>query len=170
MSVDKQLHLVFESNDHHNDSFDINTVIQLNNIEIFSGSLVSSMNPIELPSKLLRNENSLMICCFNSTLSLHVNLVQHNKFIFAVGEVNVTTGEHKDNEVLNYTVGVDDTGGRLDLTFKSKKKYKAPVPPLRSTPECPRRDTPIDEDLLVPRLAIVILIVGTRGDVQPFIA
>ncbi|CAF0916207.1 unnamed protein product [Adineta ricciae] len=169
-SVDKQLHLVFESNNHHNDSVDINTVIQLNNIEIFSGSLVSSMNPIELPSKLLHNENSLMICCFNSTLSLHVDLIQHNKFICAVGEVNVTTGQQKDNEVLDYTVSVDDTSGRLDLTFKSKKKYKAPVLSLPSTPGCLRRDTPTDEDLLIPRLAIVILIVGTRGDVQPFIA
>ncbi|CAF1422621.1 unnamed protein product [Rotaria sp. Silwood1] len=190
-SIDKHIHLIFESYDDQNDSSistDINGTIWLNNTQIFSGLFISLTNPIELPSKLLRNENILVICCLNSTLSLHANLILHGKIICATGQVNVTeelvnkntTQKQKENEILDYTISLDDTSGRIDVMFKSKKEYKAPLKSVASSPqliEYNRNEKQIDEnkeepkdDLLIPRLAIVILIVGTRGDVQPFIA
>ena len=198
-SIDKQIHLLFEPYDNLNDSSvstDITGTVWLNNTQIFSGLFMSLTNPIDLSSKLLysenidgqKHQNILMICCSNSTLSLHARLVLHGKIICATGQVNVSeefqsrnkTQEQRVNEVMDYAISLDDTSGRIDVMFKSKRKYKASLKTISSSPqfvEYDRNEKQIDEnkeepkdDLLIPRLAIVILIVGTRGDVQPFIA
>jgi len=148
-------------------------------------------NPIELSSKLLHSEsideqkhnNILVICCSNSTLSLHARLTFHGKIICATGQVNLnevsvtkgSTSEQKQNEILDCTNSLDDTSRPIDVVFKSKKKHKALLKPIPSSPKFVRYDRnenkeELKDDLLIPRLAIVILIVGTRGDVQPFIA
>ena len=196
--IQQQIHLSFEPYDNLNNSSvstDITATIWLNNTQIFSGLFMSLTNPIELSSELLHSEhideqkhnNILVICCSNSTLSFHARLTLHGKIICATGQVNVngesvtkdSTSEQKQNEILDYTISLDDTSGRIDVMFKSKQKCKAPLKPIPSLPQFVRYDrnkNQIDEnkelkdDLLIPRLAIVILIVGTRGDVQPFIA
>ncbi|CAF4327938.1 unnamed protein product, partial [Adineta steineri] len=126
--------------------FEISATIWLNNTEIFSDSISSLKHPIELPSELLHSEN------------------KHDL-------------DKQKNNVLDYTVSVDDADGRIDVKFNPKLKSKSLSTQL-STLKQPSQSIidenqsteNIDEDLLVPRLAIVILIVGTRGDVQPFIA
>jgi hypothetical protein len=159
-SIDKQLYLTFEPDNDLKDnsaSTNITATIWLNNTQIFSGLFMALTNPIELSSKLLHSENideqnhnnSLVICCSNSTLSLHARLTFHGKLICATGQVN--------------------------LNEASTKKHKASFKPIPSSPKFVRYDRnenkeELKDDLLIPRLAILILIVGTRGDVQPFIA
>ncbi|CAF2683629.1 unnamed protein product [Rotaria sp. Silwood2] len=88
--------------------------------------------------------------------------------------------DKKPNDILDYKVSVDDADGRIDVMFNPKRKSKTSPIPLSSLKDSSQSiiqenqikeiKENIDDDLLVPRLAIVILIVGTRGDVQPFIA
>ncbi|CAF4379885.1 unnamed protein product, partial [Adineta steineri] len=169
--------------------FEISATIWLNNTEIFSDSISSLKHPIELPSELLHSENKhgnmLVICCVDTSLSLHVCLLIQAKIIYATGQVMSDERsldifqdlDKQKNNVLDYTVSVDDADGRIDVKFNPKLKSKSLSTQL-STLKQPSQSIidenqsteNIDEDLLVPRLAIVILIVGTRGDVQPFIA
>jgi hypothetical protein len=192
--LEQQIYLIFEPYDSFNSnptSSNIAGTVWLNNTQIFSGLLMALNDPIELPSKLLCSENTeknkhdniLVICCSNTTLSLHARLILHGKVIYATGQVSVDEellnnqgSEKKENDVLDYTVSVDDGSGRIDVVFKSKKKFKSFLP-SKQTFESDSDEKQIDEnkeefkdDLIIPRLAIVILIVGTRGDVQPFIA
>ncbi|CAF4394635.1 unnamed protein product, partial [Adineta steineri] len=91
--IQQQIQLVFGPNINLNDSSvssNITATIWLNNTKIFSGSFMSLTNPIELPSKLLHNENILVICCSNSILSRHARLILHGKIICATGQVNVS--------------------------------------------------------------------------------
>ncbi|CAF1488305.1 unnamed protein product, partial [Adineta steineri] len=198
-STNKQIHLMFESYDNLNNSSisaDIAGTIWLNNTKIFSGLFTSLTNSIDLSSKLLYSKNIdeqtqtniLVISCSNSTLSRHARLILHGKIICATGQVNVSeefssrskTQEQNENEIMDYTISLDDTNGRIGVLFKSKRKYKAPLKSISSSPQFvpyEQNERQINEnkeelkdDLLIPRLAILILTVGTRGDVQPFIA
>lgn len=108
---EQQINLNFESLNNHKTNSDINAIIWLNNTQIFSGLLTKFQIPIELHHRNKQN-NILIICCMNTSLSLYPSLFVHER-----------------------------------------------------TAICTTND-----NLLVPRLTIVILIVGTRGDVQPFVA
>ncbi|CAF3732724.1 unnamed protein product [Adineta steineri] len=185
----EQIYLDFESSDIQDTKSEISATIWLNNTEIFSDSISLLKHPIELPSELLHSENKhgnmLVICCVNTSLSLHVCLLIQAKIVYATGQVmsderNLDISQDSDkqkNNVLDYTVSVDDSDGRIDVKFNPKLKSKSLSTQL-STLKQPSQSIidenqsteNMDEDLLVPRLAIVILIVGTRGDVQPFIA
>lgn len=189
----QQLHLMFESCDGSNNSSassNITGTIWLNSTQIFSGLLMQLNDSIVLPANLLHSaileenkyNNTLTICCLNSSLSLHAHLILRGKVIIASGQVNVNeelVNNHNnlqktDGDILHYTVSVDNDDGRIDVTFNSQKKYKAPLKPSSSSAQLSEltsvENKQLKEDLFVPRLAIVILIVGTRGDVQPFIA
>ncbi|CAF0746962.1 unnamed protein product [Adineta steineri] len=185
----EQIYLNFESSDIQDNKPDISATIWLNNTEIFSDSISLLKHPIELPSELLHSENKhgnmLVICCVNTSLSLHVCLLIQAKIVYATGQVmsderNLDISQDSDkqkNNVLDYTVSVDDSDGRIDVKFNPKLKSKSLSTQLSTLKQPPQSiidenqsTENIDEDLLVPRLAIVILIVGTRGDVQPFIA
>ena len=194
----QQVYLMFEQSGGLYEALspsDLTGTIWLNGTQIYLGSLISPNELIELPAHLLRNENTaeknhyniLIIRCSNDSLSLRTCLTFRGSVICATGKLDMNEAvdgktadtNQKEDNVLNYTVSVDDNDGRIDLVFNSKKKYPAPVkpsPPLARSPgaDC---DEKLEEstqlltnDVLVPRLAIVILIVGTRGDVQPFIA
>jgi hypothetical protein len=186
---EQQIYLNFESSNSQNKKSNINATIWFNSIQIFSGSLPTLKYPIELPSELLYSENKysniLIIRCVNTNLSLHTCLLIHGKIICATGQV--TTDETNldkykvsnkiEKDVLNYTVTVDDADGRIDVIFNPKRKSKTISSSLRHSSQYINDENELNEDidnlddyLLVPRLAIVILIVGTRGDVQPFIA
>ena len=169
---------------------DLMGTIWLNNTKIFSGSLLELNRPVKLPERLLQNKiteengcnNTLTICCLTGSLSLHVRLLLTGKVIVASGQVNVNdelssnnTNKQNENEVLDYTVSMGNDDGRIDLAFNSKTtKYKAPIRSSLSDDNKTKitKENKIEpnEAILVPRLAIVILVVGTRGDVQPFIA
>ena len=188
----QQFNLMFENS---SKSSNINGTIWLNNTQIFSGLFNQLNQPIELSSNLLNNQvleenklnNTLTICCLNNTLSLHVRLILRGQMIVATGQVNVDeqfvnknnkSGKTED-EILDYTVSLGNDDGRIDVVFNSNKKYKAPLKPSSSSTQLSQlnnnlkqieENKELKEDLLVPRLAIVIHVVGTRGDVQPFIA
>jgi len=181
---EQKVYLNFEPSINHDKKSNINANIWLNNIQIFSGSLASLKHPIELLSKLLHNENILIIYSKTTNLFLHTCLLIYGKVICATGQV---TSEEKNlekqkdsekNNILDYTVTVDDAVERIDVIFNPKRKSKnlstssihlsQSMYNLNQTNE--DKENLDDDDLLVPRLAIVILIVGTRGDVQPFIA
>ncbi|CAF1105142.1 unnamed protein product [Rotaria sordida] len=188
----QHVYLNFEPLNNHDKNFNINGIIWFNGIQIFSGSLMPLKDLIELPSKLLHNENKndniLIICCTNTKLSLYTSLLIYGKVIYAVGQVIMDENnlikykdtDKKSNNILDYKVSVDNDDGRIDVIFNPKRKSKTlPIPssPLQHSSQSIIQDKQIneskeniDDDLLVPRLAIVILIVGTRGDVQPFIA
>jgi hypothetical protein len=170
-SSEQQVYLHFEPSNNHDQKCNINARIWLNGIEIFSGSLSSVKTPIELPLKLLHHENIVIICCLNSHLSLHTLLYIHGKVICATGEMTI---DEKQHDTLDYTVSVSDDNGRFDLIFNQKTKSRGTLAASSRGFQLAENDQDINEqkeiDLLVPRLAIVILIVGTRGDVQPFIA
>lgn len=190
-NLKQQVYLDFEPSQNHNKKSNIDATIWLNGTQIYSGSLTLINVSIELSSKLLYSENKhdniLVICCTNTTLSLYVYLRIYGKVIYAMGQV--VMDEHnidrysdidkKPNDILDYKVSVDDADGRIDVTFNPKRKSKIPSRALSFsyTSESNVHEEQnnevnenVDDDLLVPRLAIVILIVGTRGDVQPFIA
>ena len=164
----QQLHLTFRRCDgSNNNSISSNTTgtIWLNDTQIFSGSLMQLSEPLELPANLLHGEileedkctNTLTICCFNSSLSLHARLILCGKVIIASGQVNVDeelVNNHKnvgktEGDILDYTVSVDNDDGRIDVTFNSKKKYKAPLKPSSSSTEfseLTRHEKQIDEN------------------------
>ena len=125
------------------------------------------------------------------SLSLHARLIIHGTVIWASGQVKIDDklihnddddddlSYQKENNILDYSVRVDDGDERIDVVFRnSKQKSKAPLspssvePPVEPISNATRTKENKDdlEDISIPRLAIVILIVGTRGDVQPFIA
>jgi hypothetical protein len=189
-STNQHVYLSFESIDDQNPKSNINATIWLNNTQIFVGSLTSLKDSIELSSKLLHSEikhgNILVICCTNTNLSLLACVVIRGKIICATGQVTtdeksfnkLKDSDKKQIDVLDYMVSVDDADGRIDVIFNPQRKSKTtPTSPLKHFSQSFMNENQIndenknlDVDLLVPRLAIVILIVGTRGDVQPFIA
>lgn len=195
----QQIYLDFQPIDRFNKDFSSSNIIGtlwLNNVQIFSGPLMELNKPIELSTILLRSknmemnkhDNTLIIFCLDTSLSLHTRLILHGKIICATGQVQMNEkvidkqkdSETKESDVLDYVVSVNDSTERIKVIFKSNKKYKAPLKPSISSIKSSQSDNDkkqLDEnkeklidDLLVPRLAILILIVGTRGDVQPFIA
>ena len=170
-------------------SFRAETKIWLNNEQIFDGSLFSHSNSIELPTQLLRkndnfdekegNDNCILICCINSSLCIDIYASVHGETICAMGQVILDESslchEQLANDILDYTVSVNDDDGRFSLNFNPRRKSKRS--PLLSMNQETRNSSGVqnkseepDDELLIPRLVIVIMIVGTRGDVQPFIA
>jgi hypothetical protein len=199
---DQQVYLVFKSlNDKHNsDTSNIRATIWINGVEIFSNSLLLKDKAIEFPHNLLQSneipvqnkcKNTLVVCCENTSLSLRARLIIQGKIVCASGKMRIdkkTIGDNndlndkKENNILNYTVRVNDTDGQIRVAFKNREQRsklsssssshlqpKHPVKPVINEEQI-EEDKKDLEDIQVPRLAIVILIVGTRGDVQPFIA
>ncbi|CAF2987682.1 unnamed protein product [Rotaria sp. Silwood2] len=186
-----ETYLEFELPNKHDKISNISVTIWFNGTEIFSGCLPLLRNPIKLCSKLLSNENNheniLVICCANTKFTLHPHIRLYGKVIYAMGQVIThenNLNEYKDsnrngNDILDYKVNVDDVDGRIDITFNPKPKSESlfiPSSPLEQSGQSINHDNEtnevnnLDNDLLVPRLTILILVVGTRGDVQPFIA
>lgn len=177
----------------------IQATIWLNGTQIFQGFLLKREDSIELSPKYLRrtdgpkdttvHSNILVICCVNTPLCVDMFLLIYGKVICASGEVKVdektASLDKKHDDLFDYTVNMDDADGRITVNFNPRRKSKSkpsPTPSISSRksltpsvvidPVLSRKNSAdhADTDLLIPRLAIVILIVGTRGDVQPFIA
>ncbi|CAF3049335.1 unnamed protein product [Rotaria sp. Silwood2] len=186
---EQRVYLNFEPLDRHDKQSNINAIIWLNSTQIFSGSLVSLKDPLELSSKLFhtgnKHHNILVICCINTNLFLHAYLLIHGQVVCATGQVIIdeklldeqTNSDKTPDNIFDYRVSVDDDNGRINVTFNPKRKSIVTSTSLKHFSQSiinenqPNKDRDnFNDDLLVPRLAIVILIVGTRGDVQPFIA
>jgi len=188
-----RVYLIFKSFDDENElnTSNITATIWVNGTQILSNSLLLQQQKIQLPRNLIHsNRNTLVVCCANTNLFLHAQLIVYGKVICKTGKMKIydnNTGDNNDlnddkkTSTLSYTVHVNDTDGRIAVGFKNwKQKSKS----LLSSPSSSTKrsiEPAIDEketqksnealkDIPVPHLAIVILIVGTRGDVQPFIA
>ncbi|CAF0850394.1 unnamed protein product [Adineta steineri] len=183
---DQQIDLSFKSskNDTNLNISDATVTIWLNKVQIFSGSSMSLKKSIELTKDLLHDQetkNTLLILCINMSLSFHARLKIHGKVVYATGQIPLddkiiddtknSTEENKDS--LQYTVSFNDNDGRIGIEFDPKQKLDAFLSSssskVPSKPIINEKHENLD-DIPIPRLAIAILIVGTRGDVQPFIA
>lgn len=158
---------------------DAHAVVWLNGKELWSGLLSSVNESIQVCTKLLRREckrgNALVVCCMGGTLSLHAHLLVDARLICATGEV-VADAKRKPPHVFDYTVTTDEADGRIGVVFNPQLKAR-PVPAalIHSEPASMSNDdeqtsTKAREKLLVPRLAVVMLVVGTEHDVRMFIA
>jgi hypothetical protein len=171
--------------------------IWINQVEIFEGSLLLQRKLIDLTENLIQSNqtivnnkerNSLIVSCANTNLCFHARLIVHGRVDCVSGKMKIDdkileNNNEDDNNTLNYTVRVNDTDGLISVGFenwKATSKLSSSSLPLPSPTKYPgefliddkqiKEDTEDLENIRVPRLAIVILIVGTRGDVQPFIA
>lgn len=255
---DYHVYLIFESlNDHYtgennNDysSIDIIT-IWLNRIQIFSDSFQSPKISIDLTEQLVYKEdsdenngkNTLIVCCTNTSLSLHTYLLLPQDIAYAIEQenidinmdkkyntlplrknrvldylvgfdidfnpklkssilsskyqnlLNVTEQENTDhtidkncrtfpfgkNSTLDYLINFNDDDGRFDIGCNSKlkssilSKHQNPPDIIVNEDHDQKNEQIINnkeniEEFHVPHLSVVMLIVGSRGDVQPFVA
>ena len=153
----------------------------LNERKIYAGYLPA---PIELTKHLRIDFNNILVICSTEgyALSLNVRLLMPRICIGQVNydDVNESTFR-KRRQMLDYTASFNDADGLIDVFIDSSQKMKK-----LSSHENPDFDEDTEWDHIngatqsdiksmletdsIPRLAIVMLIVGTRGDVQPFIA
>jgi hypothetical protein len=117
-------------------------------------------------------------------------LIVYGKRIFPTGQIQLDEKTIDDNKnsnrkkfnVLQYLVSFDRSDGRIEVQFNDQEQSNEKPTFFSSlslssigsfeviTDEEQTNENNINSDnFVVPRLAIVILIVGTRGDVQPFI-
>ena len=172
----QQVHLVFQPVDDRSRSSQINATVWLNGVPILRDRSLLQPDSIALSSKDRRRHNGeinqLVICCMDAALCCNIRLLIRGRVVCATGQVELNEaypgGERKQNDRLNYTVTMDDADGRISVNFNPKRISKGRSLTSSTTDGQKRED--LDDVLLIPRLAIVILIVGTRGDVQPFIA
>jgi hypothetical protein len=190
-----QVSLIFDSfnDEHDSNSLNVTATVWLNGKQISSDSLLSQQKPIELTHKLLQSydtteknnhKNILIVRCANTSLSLHARLIIHGTVIWGSGHVTIDdkimpnnddSNDQKPNNIIDYSVCINDDDRRIDVVLGNSEEK------TEGSPTEPFVEPIIDEtqtkenreklkDIWVPRLAIVILTVGTRGDVQPFIA
>jgi hypothetical protein len=155
--------------------------VWLNEIKIYSGNLP---RPIELTNHLrIESDNILVICLTEGyTLSLNARICMPR---VCVGQVNYNDvnriTSRKRRQLLDYTASFNDSDGLIDVFIDSFQKMQPDIlqekSDLDEDSECKHvigtEQSQIQTTLEIgpiPRLAILMLIVGTRGDVQPFIA
>ncbi|CAF1211565.1 unnamed protein product [Adineta steineri] len=161
-------------------------ILWLNENNIFTGTLPPK-EPIDITKYLRTNSNNVITICSAEgySLLLYARLLMPS---VSVGQVNYEDFDEntltKRRRTLDYSASFNDTSGRIDVIFDSYRKTHKEQPHINEEQLHINEDNEwiyvsnndIDEAKKaldigpVPRLAIVILIVGTRGDVQPFIA
>jgi hypothetical protein len=137
----------------------ISTVVWLDTEKIFSGSIKVPQISMELPQILLNSDqvkkynhkHTLTVCCMNRCLSFNAFLtVPYNAIYNDIDSVN------------NISEYVNDVSNTVTDTMLEKVINEEKI---QATNQLDGLNYS-----LVPLLTIVILIVGTRGDVQPSIA
>ena len=151
-------------------------IIWLNKTEIFNGTLDG--RTIELTDYLQPNAMNVLVLCSTHgyALKLCARLMMVNARVgqlkYDEFDANTSTRSHK---TLDYTASFNESDGLVDVFVDAfKKKLRDPTSTdddwaVVTTSELAEAEHAFDITR-VPRLAIVILAVGTRGDVQPFIA
>jgi hypothetical protein len=180
----QHIHFMLNTNINHDEGNDqhriLSVVVWLNDVKIYNGRLPNS---IEL-TKYLRLDisNTLAICSTDGhSLCLHACIMTVN---VRVGKINFDDSDintsRKWREKMHYSASYHDADGLINVSIDSFRKFERNIAEEIS-------ETDIDDDSIhvtdtkqlnataptecpIPCLAIVILIVGTRGDVQPFIA
>jgi hypothetical protein len=178
----QHIYLNFTSTEHDNkQSKNIQVsgiTLWMNQVNIFNGTLPKQ--PIEITPYLRTiSENVIVICSAQGeSLRLYARILMPR---VCIGQVNYddidenTSKKHR--KTLDYTASFNDADGIIDVSIDSIQKVNREKSYIEEYPEYEHiSDADMDEAKTalnighVPRLAIVILIVGTRGDVQPFIA
>ncbi|CAF1200640.1 unnamed protein product [Adineta steineri] len=189
----QQIYLHFESISNTNEPDDESDVkipgitVWLNETKLFSSTLPE---PICLTKFLNTSSDNLLVIYSKQgyRLHLHARLLLPSRLS---GQIEVD--DFHENLVsklrgkrLDYTASFDDSDGLIALFIHALKKHAKKNGIDYEQDDIPESDNEKDqlnnipEDKVVavktiisgpiPRLAIVMLIVGTRGDVQPFIA
>jgi len=182
LDFQQHIYLNFYSNDNDEDYNKILLITAwLNERKIYSGNLP---NPIELTKYLRTDSDNILVICSTEghTLSLHARILMPRVCVGQINydDINEFTPK-KRRQILDYTASFNDADGLIDVFIDSfKKQNKDLIREKSDTDEdtqCEHliglQQSPtksIFETGPIPRLAILILIVGTRGDVQPFIA
>lgn len=148
--------LTFKSTDSINPVVSI--LVWFNTVKLFSESIKSSQISIELQMKNPNQTHTLIVCCINHCLSFNAFLTVPLNTTCIIREVSCNPANNL-NQKRN---GIHDYNG---LTNGIETTMKDLVGMLES-----RNQENKTNHLSVPYLNIVMLIVGTRGDVQPFIA
>ncbi|CAF2766325.1 unnamed protein product [Rotaria sp. Silwood2] len=166
-------------------------VNRLGKNEIVANDIDLVMNADTIFVEILRSDlnSTTNNSSSNSNIDTSIATMSYNELIrhFIITETQYKDDLENDNckniknRVLDYLVRFNDADGRFDISFnptlKSSSKSTQQVPPDLGMNE--DHDEIIKqiiysktntEDFHVPHLTIVMLIVGLRGDVQPFIA
>ncbi|CAF3539582.1 unnamed protein product [Rotaria sordida] len=177
----QHIYLNFYSNEDEDNRQIYSIVIWLNETMIYSGNLPKS---IQLTKYLRINSDNILAVCSTQgyTLSLHTRiLIPH----VCSGSIKYDdyngNGSGRRLQTLDYTASFDDSDGLIDIFIDPLRKMKTATQheqvDVNEDWECIHvvgSQQPETETILktrpIPRLAILMLIVGTRGDVQPFIA
>ena len=164
--------LRLQSND--SNEIEINHLtVWLNNVEIFAESISSREISIPFPRDRLTDTNTLIIHSADTSLCLHASLLLPSAMQVESVRSNTQPIDLqlplKTNRVLDYLMHFNDADGRVNLSINPKSAPSSDVPEIViDTDPIVHQDS--WEDIHIPRLNIVMLVVGTRGDVQPFIA
>ncbi|CAF0801884.1 unnamed protein product [Adineta ricciae] len=162
-------------------------IVWLNEKEIFSSTLPQ---PICLTQHLNRDSNNLLVIYSKQgyRLRLHARLLLPSRLAGQIDldDLHENSARKLRGNRLDYAASFDDSDGLIALFIHALKKHakKNGIDYDDHHDQAPDDDKEhlknIEHDKIVevkteihgpiPRLAIVILIVGTRGDVQPFIA
>jgi len=181
---DNQQHIYLNFTSTENDNNQSNHIqisgitLWLNQINIFTGTLPKQ--PIEITSHLrTSSENVIVICSAEGhSFALYARILMPRVCIghMNYNDIDENTSKRRHN-TLDYTASFNDSEGLINVFIDSIQKIDQEKSDVDGYPEWEHvSNTEIDEAKAalnigpVPRLAIVILIVGTRGDVQPFIA
>ncbi|UJR29456.1 hypothetical protein I4U23_010668 [Adineta vaga] len=122
-------------------------VVWLDDIRSFSGPLTLPHTSIKLPQKSLNSNHTLIICSMNTCLSFHVCLtIKDDKFHNKTNLTRQITCSDSIDEYVNIDLDSDQLIPMTILPEENKNSKSIPL------------------------LSIIMLIVGSRGDVQPFIA
>jgi hypothetical protein len=150
----------------------------LNEVSLFTGTLPKQSIDIT-PHLRTHSENVIAICSTEGCpLSLYARILMPCVHIGQVkyDDIDENTSKRR-RKTLDYTASFNDSDGLIDVFIDSLKRIDQEKSRVDEDNEWINvSDAEVNqakEDLEmgpVPRLAIVILIVGTRGDVQPFIA
>jgi len=167
-----------ETDDRRDNNIKISGItLWLNQVNIFTGTLPKQ--PIEITPYLRTNSDNVIVICSTQgyPLSLYARILMPSVSIGQVKYDDVDENTLKRHrKTLDYTASFNDSEGLIDVSIDSLRKIDKKSQIDEETEYVNVSDAEIDaakaalEIGPVPRLAIVILIVGTRGDVQPFIA
>ncbi|CAF0991068.1 unnamed protein product [Rotaria sordida] len=153
-------------------------IIWLNKSPVCFGTF--PQEPIEITSYLQTDSDNIIVICSSEgySFSLYPQILLSHMYIGQLNYNKVDKNTLKRyHEKLDYTASFDDSHGLIDISIGSIERLDNEKFHLDEDNDWVNLSmSDIDEvkETLkigpVPRLAIVILIVGTRGDVQPFIA
>ena len=169
-SLKQPILLTFQSSEHPTESLADFIIVWLDTVKLFSNSIPTSQISIELPSKLLTSDSmkdhhrthTLIVCSSTGSLSLNAYLTVPLNTTCIVREVSFNAPVKNGINLNEKCHGISNHIGLingLSLTNGVNSKKMIQKERIQTT-----------NHLSVPYLTIVMLIVGTRGDVQPFIA